>query len=60
MAECLHDLQVQGILKNQERGGKLKKIKKIYEELQQTYGFDWKYDALRRALNRKNAPKISR
>lgn len=57
MAECLHDLQVQGMLKNQDRGGKLKKIKKIYEELQQTYGFEWTYDALRRALNRKNAKK---
>jgi len=57
MAECLHNLQVQGKLKNQERYGKLKKIKKIYEELQQAYGFDWKYDALRRALNRINTPK---
>lgn len=57
MAECLHDLQVQGMLKNQERYGKLKKIKKIHEELQKTYGFEWSYDALRRALSRKTTKK---
>lgn len=57
MAECLHDLQVQGMLKNQERYGKLKKIKKIHEELQKNYGFEWSYDALRRALSRKTTKK---
>ena len=57
MAECIHDLQVQGMLKNQDRCGKLKRIKKIHDELQQTYGFDWTYDALRRALNRITAKK---
>ena len=52
MAECLHRLQVQGMLKNQERYGKLKKIKKIYDELEETYHFEWTYPALCRALTR--------
>lgn len=57
MAECLHDLQRRGLLKNQERYEKMKKIKKIYQELQETYHFDWTYPALCRALNRKNTRK---
>ena len=52
MATCIHNLQVEGMLKNQEKYGKLKRIKKIYNEMQEVYHFEWTYDALRRALIR--------
>lgn len=57
MAECIHDLQIRGLLKNQERYKKLKNLTKIHKELQETYHFEWTCDALRRALNRKTAKK---
>lgn len=57
MAECIHDLHIRGLLKNQERHEKLKNIKKIHKELQDTYHFEWTYDAFRRALKRKTTKK---
>ena len=57
MAGCLHDLQVQGMLKNQERYGKLKNIKKIFTELKNTYHFEWTYPALCRAFTRQKKTK---
>lgn len=57
MAECIHDLHIRGLLKNQDRYQKLKNIKKIHKELQDTYHFEWTYDAFRRALKRKTTKK---
>lgn len=57
MAECLHDLKIRSLIKNQEPYKKLNNIKKIHKELQETYHFEWTYDALRRALSRKSTKK---
>lgn len=55
MADCLIALQAQNFLKNQERYGKIKRIKKIHDELKKAYHITWTYEALVRAINRRKS-----
>lgn len=52
MAECLCYLQTLGMLRGQQRTGKIKNIKGLFNEMQEAYGFTWTYDALAHAIKK--------
>ena len=52
MAECLCNLQTLGMLRGQQRTGKIKNIKGLFNEMQEAYGFTWTYDALAHAIKK--------
>ncbi len=55
MAECLCNLQTLGMLRGQERIGKIKNIKGLFNEMQEAYGFTWTYDALAHAIKKQKS-----
>ena len=57
MAECLVNLQILGMLRGQQRTGKIKNVKAMYKEIKDTYGVSWTYDALAHAILRIKKPK---
>jgi len=50
-ATCLKNLQRNDMLNGQERYGTLKKVKAMFEEMNEHYDLAWDYPALNKALN---------
>ena len=58
MADCLCNLQTLGMLRGQQRLGKIKNIKGLFTEMQEAYGFTWTYDALAHAIKKRKSSSV--